>query len=99
ILGMTAPMIALSIPILDAGLSVVRRFLRHQPIFTADRGHIHHRLLDRGLTPRRVALILYGVAGLGAGLSLLSVASNHMAGAVIVLFCAAAWIGIQRSEE
>jgi UDP-GlcNAc:undecaprenyl-phosphate GlcNAc-1-phosphate transferase len=96
ILGMTAPLMAVSIPILDAGLAVIRRFLRNQPIFGADRNHIHHRLLDRGFTPRRVALILYGVAGIGAALSLLqSVATDHMAGAVIVLFCGAAWIGIQ----
>ena len=52
LLGMTAPLMALFVPLLDVGLSVVRRFLRHQPIFDADRGHIHHRLLDRGLTPR-----------------------------------------------
>src|SRR5437762_8292518 len=45
ILGMTAPLMALGIPILDTCLSVVRRFLRHQPIFGGDRDHIHHRLL------------------------------------------------------
>src|ERR1017187_6151141 len=95
ILGMTAPLMALGIPILDTGLSIVRRFLRHQPIFGADRDHIHHRLLKRGLAPRRVALVLYGVASIGAALSLLSVSSNRMAGAVVLLFCAAAWIGIQ----
>jgi len=95
ILGMTAPMMALSIPILDTGLSIIRRFLRHQPIFDGDRDHIHHRLLDRGFTPRHVALILYAVAAIGAVLSLLSVADNRIAGSVVVLFCAAAWMGIQ----
>ena len=58
LLGMTAPLMALSIPLLDVALAIVRRFLRRQPIFTADRGHIHHRLLDRGFTPRRVVLVL-----------------------------------------
>jgi UDP-GlcNAc:undecaprenyl-phosphate GlcNAc-1-phosphate transferase len=95
ILGMTAPMMALGIPILDTGLSIGRRFLRHQPIFGADRDHIHHRLLKRGFKPRGVALILYAVASLVATLSLLSVSSNRMAGAVVMIFCAAAWIGIQ----
>ena len=33
LLGMTAPLMALSIPLLDTALAVVRRFLRHQPIF------------------------------------------------------------------
>src|SRR6185369_162962 len=95
-LGMTAPLMALGIPLLDTCLSIIRRFLRHQPIFAGDSDHIHHRLLKRGLTPRSVALVLYGVAGIGAVFSLLqSVASNHMAGAVMVLFCGATWIGIQ----
>lgn len=95
ILGMTAPLMALGIPILDTGLSVFRRFLRHQPIFRADRDHIHHRLLDRGLTPRRAVLTLYALAALGATLSLLSVASNRTAGLVVLLFCVATWLGIQ----
>ena len=96
VLGMVAPMMALSIPLLDASIAIARRFLRGQPIFTADRGHIHHRLLDRGLTPRRVALILYGVCGLAATFSILQwFAKGNMAGMVILLFCGATWIGIQ----
>jgi UDP-GlcNAc:undecaprenyl-phosphate GlcNAc-1-phosphate transferase len=96
ILGMTAPLMALAIPLLDASLAVVRRFLRNQRIFDADRGHIHHRLLDRGLTPRRVALVLYGMCGLAAVFSLLqNFVHGQMASAVVILFCAAAWVGIQ----
>src|SRR5262245_64724034 len=55
LLGMTAPLMALAIPLMDVCLSIVRRFIRHQPIFGADRGHIHHMLLARGFTVRRVA--------------------------------------------
>jgi len=96
IIGMTAPLMVLAVPLLDTSLAVVRRFMRHQPIFTADRNHIHHRLLDRGLSPRRVALVLYGVCGLGACFSLLvSVAQNQFSGLIILVFCAATWIGIQ----
>ena len=46
-------------PILDTALAIVRRFVRRDPIFAADRGHIHHRLLSRGFSPRRAAWILY----------------------------------------
>ncbi len=96
LLGMTAPLMALAIPLMDVGLAIVRRFLRRQPIFGADRGHIHHRLLDRGMTPRRVALVLYGVSGLGAGFSLLStVIDQQYSGLVLVLFCGVTWIGVQ----
>ena len=94
ILGMTAPLMALAIPLLDTSLAIVRRFLRRQPIFTADRGHIHHRLLDRGLTHRRVALMLYACCALGAIASLAMMNQNY-SGFVIVAFCAVTWIGIQ----
>jgi UDP-GlcNAc:undecaprenyl-phosphate GlcNAc-1-phosphate transferase len=95
LLGMTAPLMALSIPLLDVALAIVRRFLRRQPIFTADRGHIHHRLLDRGLTPRRVVLVLYGLCGLAAAFSLLQGVVHSFAGALLVLFGLFILLGIQ----
>ena len=96
LLGMTAPLIALSIPILDVALSIVRRALRGKPIFGADRGHIHHMLLKRGLTPRRVVLLIYGLCGLCAAASLMqSVFLNQYAGAILLLFCVVTWIGVQ----
>jgi UDP-GlcNAc:undecaprenyl-phosphate GlcNAc-1-phosphate transferase len=94
ILGMTAPLMALSIPLLDTSLAIARRFLRRQPVFVADRGHIHHRLLDRGLTPRKVVLILYTFCALGAICSLLMM-SQRVPGIVIIIFCAVTWVGVQ----
>ena len=70
LVGMTAPLLLLAVPLVDVALAIARRFLRQQPIFGGDRGHIHHRLLARGLTTRRAVLLLYGVAGLCAWLSL-----------------------------
>jgi UDP-GlcNAc:undecaprenyl-phosphate GlcNAc-1-phosphate transferase len=95
VLGMTAPLIALAIPLLDTSISVARRFLRRQPIFSADRGHIHHRLLDSGLTPRRTALILYAAGALAAMCSLF-MANNHLEVPVVLIFGVATWMGIQR---
>ena len=96
VIGITAPMMALSIPLLDTGVAVVRRMLRGRPIFGADRGHIHHRLLDRGHSTRRVVLILYAVSAVGAVLSLLvNVLHGHLAGLVLLVFCGAASVGIQ----
>lgn len=94
ILGMTAPLMALSIPLLDTALAITRRFLRRRPVFEADRGHIHHRLLDRGLTPRRVALILYAFSALGAACSLLTM-THKAPGLVIILFATFTWVGVQ----
>jgi UDP-GlcNAc:undecaprenyl-phosphate GlcNAc-1-phosphate transferase len=96
VLGMTAPLLVLSVPLFDLGLAVVRRFIRGQPIFRADRAHIHHKLLSRGLTPRRLVLVIYSVCGIGAVASLLMTVSRESnRGFVIVLFCLAAWLGLQ----
>jgi UDP-GlcNAc:undecaprenyl-phosphate GlcNAc-1-phosphate transferase len=95
-LGMMVPMMAIAIPLLDTGLAVIRRFLRHQPIFGADRSHIHHRLLDKGLTPRQVVTLLYGACCLAAAFSLVQAAlHNQFSGLIIVLFAVSAFIGIR----
>jgi UDP-GlcNAc:undecaprenyl-phosphate/decaprenyl-phosphate GlcNAc-1-phosphate transferase len=99
LVALTAPLLAVSIPLLDVLLSVVRRYLRNRPIFQADRGHIHHKLLDRGLTPKAAVLTIYGVCGLVAVLALLvSAVHNSFSGLIVLLFCGAAWIGIRHLE-
>lgn len=99
LVALTGPLLAVSIPLLDVVLSVLRRYLRNRPIFQADRGHIHHKLLDRGLSPRSAVLTIYGLCGLVAILSLLvSALHNRVAGLIVVGFCALAWIGIRHLE-
>src|SRR5207253_1977976 len=89
---------ALALPLIEVGLSIFRRFLRNQPIFSADRGHIHHRLLDRGFTPRRAALMLYAVCGVGATLSLLQGVLHNLPGAVVLLFAGCDFVDISQEE-
>jgi len=60
--SLLVPVVALGVPIFDTLFAMVRRFLERRPIFSPDRGHIHHRLLDMGLTHRRAVLIIYGVS-------------------------------------
>lgn len=68
--AVAVPLLALAMPILDAVLAVVRRFVRRRPVFGADQDHIHHRLVALGLTPRRAVMTLYGVATLFTALAL-----------------------------
>jgi len=97
LLSMLVPLLALSIPLMDVSLSVLRRFLRNQPIFSADKGHIHHRLLDRGFSPRQAVWVLYLFAALAAAFALLAGAfGGQYQGLVILAFCLAAWIGIRQ---
>ncbi|MEM1414424.1 MAG: MraY family glycosyltransferase [Myxococcota bacterium] len=66
------PVIALGVPLIDTLFTMLRRFLANRPIFSPDRGHIHHRLLDLGLTHRRVVLGLYGATVVMCGTALLA---------------------------
>ncbi|MBZ5580629.1 MAG: undecaprenyl/decaprenyl-phosphate alpha-N-acetylglucosaminyl 1-phosphate transferase [Acidobacteriia bacterium] len=97
VLSMMAPLMVLSLPLLDVVLAIFRRFLRSKPIFGADRGHIHHRLIDRGLSPRRVVLVIYGVCGIAAAFALLqSFTSNRYVALVLaVLFVLIIRMGIR----
>jgi UDP-GlcNAc:undecaprenyl-phosphate GlcNAc-1-phosphate transferase len=99
VVALIAPVLALSVPMLDVGLSIARRFLRNRPIFEADRGHIHHKLLERGLSPRGVVLSIYGFCALAATLSLLAGAlHNQFSGLIVVLFCGLVWMGIKHLD-
>ena len=64
------PLISLAVPLTDTALSVLRRFLSGHSLFGADREHIHHKLLELGLSQRQVVWILYGVSASCAVLSL-----------------------------
>ena len=96
-----APIVALTIPLLDTGLAIFRRFLRKEPIFAADRGHIHHRLLSRGYSARYVAFVLYGAAAFFAGLSVLWSAGAYREVPLAIAFCIAIWLSLRylRYEE
>jgi UDP-GlcNAc:undecaprenyl-phosphate GlcNAc-1-phosphate transferase len=59
LIAIVVPILALGLPILDMLMTIARRFLERRSIFSADRGHFHHRLLDSGLTHRRSVLSLY----------------------------------------
>lgn len=96
LVGLMAPVLAVSIPLLDIMISVARRYLRNRPIFQGDRGHIHHKLLDRGFTPTGTVLVIYGVCFCTAASSLLVGAfHNQFSGVIVILFCIPAGIGIR----
>jgi UDP-GlcNAc:undecaprenyl-phosphate/decaprenyl-phosphate GlcNAc-1-phosphate transferase len=91
------PLLILAVPLLDTTLTISRRVLSGQKIFKPDRGHLHHKLLDKGLNQRTVALILYGVAASLGFYSLLFVDSaNRLIGYSLLFVFAILFVGIQR---
>jgi len=67
--ALLVPIVALGLPIGDTLLAMTRRAVRGQPVFASDRGHIHHRLMARGLSHRATVLALYGIAIVLAGVA------------------------------
>ena len=62
-LAFIVPMLALAIPLLDTSLSVVRRLRSGRGVFSADRLHMHHRLLYREGSHKNAVLMLYFLTG------------------------------------
>lgn len=60
--ALLAPIVALGLPIFDTTFAMLRRWVGGRPLFAADRGHVHHRLLAMGFTQRRAVLVLYLVS-------------------------------------
>lgn len=56
------PLIALAVPLADTIFAIVRRLLRGQSPFVADKGHFHHRLLASGLSQKQAVAVLYGIS-------------------------------------
>ncbi len=97
LLGMAAPLMAVSVPLIDTTLAVVRRFLRGQPIFSSDRSHVHHRLLTLGLTHRRAVLLLYSAGAIASVLSLsLLWARSHGEMLVLLAFVSLVLLGVEK---
>ncbi len=69
VISFMVPFLILGVPFFDITFAVIRRLAKHQNPMTADRGHIHHRLIDMGLSQKQSVAIVYmltGVLGLAA---------------------------------
>jgi UDP-GlcNAc:undecaprenyl-phosphate GlcNAc-1-phosphate transferase len=53
------PILAFGVPVVDTGVTIVRRLISRKPIFQGDNEHIHHMLIARGWSQQRAALVLY----------------------------------------
>ncbi len=96
IVAVAIPIVSFGLPILETVLSVIRRLISGRPIFTADREHIHHKLLQHGLTHRQVVILLYGVSAVFAMLSLFLLwPTGSSLGLVLSVLGIGIWIGVQ----
>lgn len=97
IVAVAIPVVSFGLPILETSLSILRRLIGGRPVFTADREHIHHKLLQHGLTHRQVVVVLYGVSAVFALLSLFLLwPTGSSLGLVLAVLGTGIWIGVQR---
>ena len=64
VVAVVIPVLVLGLPIIDTAMAIVRRTLRHQSIASADKEHLHHRILRAGFGQRRAVLLMYSVSGI-----------------------------------
>lgn len=98
------PILILGIPIFDTLFAIIRRYINNQPIFKADKEHLHHRLLAVGLSHRQTVLAIYAVnLVLGASAVWMTAMANDQAvmisiGLIIAIFIGADRVGVLRSK-
>ena len=95
------PLLALGLPLTDTAFAFIRRALRGENPLHADRGHIHHRLLDMGLPPAKAVGLLYAVSA-ALGLTAVMLAQEGPAAravaALLLSFAAAAALALIRAR-
>jgi len=71
------PILVFGVPIFDAMFVIIRRIMSGQPITQADKRHVHHTLLGRGLSQRQTVWVLYSVAATLCAVLLALVVTQH----------------------
>lgn len=78
LISVFVPILILGIPIFDTLFAIIRRFINDKPIFKADKEHLHHCLLNMGLSHTQTVLAIYAIniflGGIGILLSYLTTA-------------------------
>ena len=81
VVALAFPLVVLAVPILDGGFVIAKRIKYRQPIYQADRSHLHHRMAALGFSQRRTLAYMYGwtliLAGLALALRFVPYSDNH----------------------
>ncbi|MEL7564783.1 MAG: MraY family glycosyltransferase [Dehalobacterium sp.] len=97
IISLFIPVIILGIPILDTFFAIIRRFTNKKPIFQADKGHLHHRLLEMGLSHKQTVLVIYAITLLlGSSAVLLTMLTTAQSVLIIIGISIVILVGADR---
>jgi UDP-GlcNAc:undecaprenyl-phosphate/decaprenyl-phosphate GlcNAc-1-phosphate transferase len=87
LVGIAFPILVLGVPIFDTIFSMLRRFLERRGLTSPDRGHFHHRLLQRGLTQQQVAFVAYTITIVIACLGMLMLRTRGFESVLLFATC------------
>jgi len=104
VISIFIPLIIMGIPLFDTCFAIIRRMFLKKPIFEADKGHLHHRLLSFGFSHKQTVLVIYALSAMmGACAILMAVLTSAQSMLVLILltvstFAFADAIGVLRGE-
>ena len=97
VISLFIPVVILGIPIMDTLFAIVRRFTNGKPIFQPDKKHLHHCLLDLGLSHKQTVLVIYFIDGcLGASAVILSKLSTYQSYIVLISLATLVIVGANK---
>jgi UDP-GlcNAc:undecaprenyl-phosphate GlcNAc-1-phosphate transferase len=88
----TLPLLILAVPILDTGFALFRRFFKGIPFYSADKDHLHHRLIARGFSATQAMLVLIGFSSLFGVIALMAYSITNFFGFSFLLGVSLAYI-------
>jgi len=86
ILSVLFPVMFISLPLFDTALAIARRLMKGQNPMSADKEHLHHRLLSLEFSSVQTLMIFYSLSILLIIISLISLNASFLWGAILVLF-------------
>lgn len=94
VISFAVPLLILGLPLFDAMFAMIRRIYHGQSPMSADRGHLHHRLIDMGFSQKQTVFILYAISGI-LGITAVLLAEYGTLRALILLITVLVFILIQ----
>ncbi len=90
-IAIAIPLLVLGLPLFDTIFAILRRLLQGKSPMQADRGHLHHRLIDMGLSHKQSVVVMYTVSS-ALGLCAIVLADKGVLSAIILVISVSAFV-------
>ena len=90
-IAIAVPLLVLGLPLFDTIFAIIRRLIKRKPIMEADRGHLHHRLIDMGLSHKQSVVVMYTASGT-LGLCAIVLANKGAVSAIMLVISVSVFV-------